>query len=140
MVAAIVTTSDKFSAYGVPSSPPKTTCTLHEIAWILMQNDWEKALSHNVADCLIRKCSCVVFAKPLRARTELYCFSAMDVPAKMPATRKAEGSKESSNETLHLFRRRQRFDLWVFIRTIVWDDPQNVIFARFVLSVVLYDA
>lgn len=35
-----------------------------------MENDREEAFSHDVANCLIRECSSVVFAKPLRPGTE----------------------------------------------------------------------
>jgi hypothetical protein len=41
MIAAIVTPSDKFAAYGVSSSLPKTTFTLDEIAGVLMEDDGE---------------------------------------------------------------------------------------------------
>ena len=65
-----------------------------------MEGDWKQAFGHDVANCLIGECSSVVFAEPLRSCSErAVLLLHQDCPAKMPATRNAEGSKESSNAT-----------------------------------------
>jgi hypothetical protein len=60
-----------------------------------MESDWEQSLGHNVPDCLIGECSSIVFAKPFRALSK----GSVLMLRNTPATRKAEGSKESSNAT-----------------------------------------
>ncbi len=61
---------NNFSAYRVSSSLPKSTRALDEVTRVLMQSDWEQTFGHDVANCLIRECSSVVFAKSRRSCSE----------------------------------------------------------------------
>jgi len=87
---------------------------------------------------LIGKCSAVIFGKASApVPNEGYWFCSLDTPAKTPATRNADGSKESSIATF-IFHGCQRFDVSrIFVGPVVGNYPENMIFAGFVLLIVL---
>jgi len=104
-----------------------------------MESNREQSLGHDVSDCLIGKCSSIVFAEPLCALTKGSVLTLRHPqPGKYTCHQKSRGIKRIVERNFYLCARSQQFDsCGILIRSIVGDHPEDVILARFMLRSIL---